>query len=148
MTKRIYIQVEASVPDDMDEFEGAIIDDFDRNTGIALLFVDPFDIEADYDVVEKDFPDDLPETWVDPDDRQELTITWFGNFGLKKKSDDKFEDKLPKGKKYQVELPKGRGKMVYFDGESVQKLAGEVKGNVFVGELDLGDPPVGGGDPT
>ena len=37
MTKRIYIQVKASVPDDMDEFEGAIIDDFDRNTGIALL---------------------------------------------------------------------------------------------------------------
>ena len=52
MTKRIYIQVEAFIPDDMDEFEGAIIDDFNRNTGIALLSVEAFDIDADYDVVE------------------------------------------------------------------------------------------------
>ena len=26
------------------------------------------DIESDYDVVEKDFPDDLPDSWTDPDD--------------------------------------------------------------------------------
>ena len=29
------------------------------------------DIENDYEVVEKDFPDDLPDSWIDPDDNQE-----------------------------------------------------------------------------
>ena len=102
------------------------------------------DIENDYEVVEKDFPDDLPNSWIDPDDDKEKKINWISNFGLKK-PDGKFEDKLPKGKKYKVELPKGAGKLVYFDGTQVRKLAGKVRGNKFVGELDLGDPPIGDG---
>ena len=100
------------------------------------------DIEADYDVVEKDFPDDLPDSWIDPDDDVEKKITWISNFGLKK-PDGRFEEKLPKGKKYQIELPAGLGKLVYFDGTQVQKLAGQVSEGRFIGELDLGDPPVG-----
>ncbi len=102
------------------------------------------DIENDYEVVEKDFPDDLPNSWIDPDDDKEKKINWISNFGLKK-PDGKFEDKLPKGKKYKVELPKGLGKLVYFDGTQVQKLTGQVSGNNFIGELDLGDPPIGDG---
>ena len=104
------------------------------------------DIEADYDVVEKDFPDDLPDSWTDPDDGEEVTITWFGNFGLKRLADDKFEDRLPKGRKYQVELPTGFRKFVYFDGTQVRKLEGRVQNRKFLADLDLGDPPVGGGD--
>ena len=100
------------------------------------------DIEDDYDVVEKDFPDDLPDSWFDPDDNAEKNITWISNFGLKK-SDDAFEEKLPKGKKYRIELPRGLGKLVYFDGAQVQKLVGQARGNKFVADLDLGDPPIG-----
>ena len=101
------------------------------------------DLEKDYDVVEKDFPADLPDSWVDPDDKQRKKISWISNFGLTKKADGRFEDKLPKGKKYKIELPTGLGKLVYFDGTSVQKLAGSVRGKKFEAELDLGDPPIG-----
>ena len=100
------------------------------------------EIENDYEVVEKDFPDDLPDSWVDPDDDREKKISWISNFGLKK-SDGQFEDKLPKGRKYQVELPQGLGKLVYFDGQSVRKLVGRAKGKKIEADLDLGDPPVG-----
>ena len=100
------------------------------------------DIESDYEVVEKDFPDDLPDSWIDPDDKKEKKITWISNFGLIK-PDGKFEEKLPKGRKYQVELPAGLGQLVYFDGTQVQKLAGQAKGNKFIADLDLGDPPIG-----
>ncbi len=103
------------------------------------------DLENDYEVVGKDFPDDLPDSWMDPDDDKERKINWISNFGLKK-PDGKFEDRLPQGKKYKVEVPTGLGKLVYFDGAKVQKLTGKVQGNKFVGELDLGDPPVGGSE--
>lgn len=102
------------------------------------------DIENDYEVIDKDFPDDLPDSWVDPDDDQEKKIKWISNFGLRK-PDGKFEDKLPKGKKYKVELPDGLKKPVYFDGSKVRKLNGKSQGRKFIGELDLGDPPIGDG---
>jgi hypothetical protein len=51
MNKKIYIKVEAIVPDDADKFEGAEIDDFDRANCIAKLYVDPEDIDAEYIVV-------------------------------------------------------------------------------------------------
>jgi len=104
------------------------------------------DIEADYDVFEKDFPDNLPEIWEDKEGGEEKKINWFGNFGLKK-SDGKFENKLPKGKKYQVELPSGFHKFVYFDGSQVRELTGRIRNSNFLADLDLGDPPVGGVDP-
>jgi hypothetical protein len=100
------------------------------------------DIEDDYDVVEKDFPDDLPDSWIDPDDEQEKKITWISNFGLKK-PDGAFEERLPRGKRYQIELPIGLGKLVYFDGKQVLKLAGQARDNKLVADLDLGDPPIG-----
>ena len=100
------------------------------------------DIEDEYEVEEKDFPDDLPDSWIDPDDEVEKMITWISNFGLKK-PDGKFEEKLPKGRKYQIELPIGLGKLVYFDGTQVQKLVGQAKADKFVADLDLGDPPIG-----
>jgi hypothetical protein len=100
------------------------------------------DIENAYEVVEKDFPDDLPDSWIDPDDEQEKKIAWISNFGLKK-PDGKFEERLPRGKKYQIELPIGLGKLVYFDGTQVLKLAGQTKDDKFVADLDLGDPPIG-----
>jgi hypothetical protein len=107
---------------------------------IAIVLGD--DIESDYEVVGKDFPDDLPDSWTDPDDGKKKKITWISNFGLKN-PDGKFEKKLPKGKKYQVELPIGLGKLVYFDGAQVRKLVGRAKGKKFVAVLDLGDPPIG-----
>lgn len=102
------------------------------------------DIENDYEVVDKDFPDDLPDSWIDPVTNKKKKIKWISNFGLKK-PDGKFEDKLPKGKKYKIELPADLGELVYFDGTQVLKLAGQVSGNKFVGELELGDPPIGEG---
>lgn len=51
MNNKIYIKVEAIVPDDVDTFEGADIDDFDRATCIAKLYVDAEDIDAEYLVI-------------------------------------------------------------------------------------------------
>lgn len=51
MSKKIFIKVEAIVPDDVDHFEGADIDDFDRVNCIASLLVDPSEIDAEYIVV-------------------------------------------------------------------------------------------------
>jgi hypothetical protein len=48
MNNKIYIKVEAIVPDDVDQFEGADIDDFDRVNCVAKLFVDPEEIDAQY----------------------------------------------------------------------------------------------------
>ena len=73
---------------------------------------------------------------------------------------------MPKGHRYQVEIPldfgaPGKGlaarsgktgktgapgqpeKMVYFDGRAVKKLPGKYQGGKFIAELDLGDPPLG-----
>ena len=100
------------------------------------------DLENDYEVVAKDFPDGLPDSWVDPDDEKQKSISWISNFGLKNK-EGKFDKKLPNGKKYKLELPGGSGKMVYFDGIEVRKLTGILRGNIFEAELDLADPPVG-----
>ena len=110
---------------------------------VAIVLGD--DIENDYKVEDKDFPDDLPDSWTDPDDNKKKKINWISNFGLKR-PDGKFEDKLPKGRKYQVEVPTGLGKLVYFDGTQVQKLAGQVRGKNFIGELNIGDPPIGGSE--
>ena len=41
----VLIQIVAIVHDDADDFMGAEIDDYDRNTGIASLIVDVDDIE-------------------------------------------------------------------------------------------------------
>ena len=51
MNNKIYIKVEAIVPDDADKFEGADIDDFDRANCVAKLYVDPEDIDAEYLVI-------------------------------------------------------------------------------------------------
>jgi len=51
MNNKIYIKVEAIVPDDADNFEGADIEDFDRDNCIAMLIVDPDDIDAEYSVI-------------------------------------------------------------------------------------------------
>ena len=51
MNNKIYIKVEAIVPDDADNFEGADIEDFDRDNCVAMLLVDPDDIDAEYSVI-------------------------------------------------------------------------------------------------
>ncbi len=116
---------------------------------IAIVLDD--DIAAKYDVVAKEFPEDLPDFWVDPADNRKKHIRWISNFGLRK-PDGMFEAKLPKGQHYQVEIPLAAGqiessvtaaKIVYFDGKKVKELPGKFQGRVFVAELDLGDPPIG-----
>lgn len=108
----------------------------------AITVVLPDTLEKEYEVVAKDFPEKLPTSWLDPDDKKEKRIEWISNFGLRK-ADGKFADQLPKGQKYQLKVPKGAGKLVYFDGSRIQKLIGQVKGEQFEAELDLGDPPIG-----
>jgi len=105
------------------------------------------DLAAQYEVVAKEFPKDLPDFWVDPEDNRKKEIHWISNFGLRK-PDGTFEIKLPKGQRYQVEIPLAAGKseaakMVYFDGQKVRKLPGKSQGGKFIAELDLGDPPLG-----
>ncbi|HIE57584.1 MAG TPA: hypothetical protein EYP88_05060 [Anaerolineales bacterium] len=100
------------------------------------------EIKEKYEVVAKDFPADLPEFWIDPNDDKEKKIAWIANFGLRTPG-GRFADTLPKGYRYQIEIPHLPGKTVYFDGSRVRELPGKVDGNKFIAELDLGDPPIG-----
>jgi len=54
VTKRIHIKVSAIVPDDVDDFEGAEIEDFDRNNCTAWLIVSPEEIDADFIILEEE----------------------------------------------------------------------------------------------
>lgn len=53
MSKKIHIKVSAIVPDDADNFEGAEIEDFDRNECTAWLIVCEDEIDASYIVLEE-----------------------------------------------------------------------------------------------
>jgi hypothetical protein len=57
---KILIQINAIVPDDVDDFHGAEIEDFDRDKLQALLLVDEDEIEADVAVHREVFTD---EAW-------------------------------------------------------------------------------------
>lgn len=100
------------------------------------------DIEKDYVVFEVDFPDDLPEKWLDPDDNLEKQINWVSNFGLSK-ADGTPVTKLAAGKKYTIELAKSGSKLVYFKSGAVMTLPFSVAGSNARAQLDLGDPPIG-----
>jgi hypothetical protein len=105
-------------------------------------------LEGSYDAAGKDYPDDLPDKWIDPDDKEdkkEKDVAWFSNFGLTDKQ-GRFVPSIPAGDSYTVRLPKLKGKYVYFDGSEVRKLdtspaagAADKVDAVFT----LADPPVG-----
>jgi len=74
------INIVALVHDDADEFMGAQIDDYDRNTGIASLIVDVDEIDHD-EIPHQDWDTTefhgnvatLPHTWIEP-----VSCTWNG----------------------------------------------------------------------
>ena len=103
------------------------------------------DIESDYDANAKDLPDDLPQFWTDPEDNVSKPIEWLSNFGLTRRSDNTPVTRLPEGKKYTIELPRGLGKkFVFYDGANVQELPTRPgQGNTLEADLTLADPPVG-----
>ncbi len=99
-----------------------------------------------YDAMKKDIPADAPATWIDPDDGQTKTITWFNNFGLKLKGHDNFEEDVDE---YDIELDKADVKtgsdLVYYSKGEVIKFR-NVKRNgagKLTVSLNLGDPSIG-----
>jgi len=117
--------------------------DIQRGFLYAITIVLGDAIEDKYEVVAKDFPAGLPNSWTSPGSFTPGTISWISNFGLMAR-DSAFVEELPSGEEYTIELPSGLGDhYVYFDGSNVRELIGQTSGSIFSASLNLGDPPVG-----
>ena len=93
-------------------------------------------VQDKYDVYEKPLPAGI-----------DSNINWLGNFGIsEKQSGKKLNGKVPK---YEIQTPDVAGKkLVYWTGSEKKEVPGQKtitkKDKKFrVGELDLGDPPIG-----
>lgn len=93
-------------------------------------------VQDKYEAYDKPLP-----SGIDPN------INWLGNFGIKEKdSGKKLDGKVPK---YEIQTPDIDGKKLFFWSESKKnEVPGQKtvkKGNkkYRLGELDLGDPPIG-----
>jgi hypothetical protein len=109
-----------------------------------IIVVLPDDLSDGYDVAGKEYPDNLPNEWTDPDDKRTKRIDWIGSFGLMQKGAP--ATSLPAGKKYTILLPASTRKYVYFDGHSVRKLATRAaarEAGRLEAEFADADPPVG-----
>jgi hypothetical protein len=89
-----------------------------------------------YDVYEKPLPAGI-----------DTGINWLGSFGIsEKETGRKYKGKVPK---YEIQTPDMEGKRLLFwsDGKAKevpgQKIITKKKLKYRMGELDLGDPPVG-----
>ena len=54
----IVVETERHISDDQSTYQGAIVDDYNRSTRLATLFVDVSEIDADYDVEHHSYLDD------------------------------------------------------------------------------------------
>ena len=93
-------------------------------------------VQDKYDVYEKPLPAGL-----------DSNVNWLGNFGIsEKKTGKKLNGKVPK---YEIQTPDVAGKKLYYwSGTEKKEVPGQKtitkKDKKFrVGELDLGDPPIG-----
>jgi len=93
-------------------------------------------IDDKFDVYEKPLPEG-----IDPN------INWLGNFGISEnKTGKKINGKVPK---YEIQIPDREAKKLFFwsDGKAKeipsQKSLVKKKMKYRMGELELGDPPVG-----
>ena len=93
-------------------------------------------VQDKYEVYDKDLPSGL-----DP------AINWLGNFGIQeKKTKKKLDGKV---EKYEIQIPEVAGKKLYYwtgkEKKEVpnQKTITKMSKKFRVGELDLGDPPIG-----
>jgi hypothetical protein len=93
-------------------------------------------VQDKYDVYEKPLP-----SGIDPE------INWLGNFGISERdTGKKLKGKVPK---YEVQTPDVEGKNLYFWSGAKknvlpeQKIIKKKNKKYRMGELDLGDPPIG-----
>ena len=105
-----------------------------------------------YEAYEKDFPPDLPQTFINGD-----SITWFSNFGVRRKQNPINEKAVPRYRVIMDELPSGKRLCIYDDSlpedERLQEVTpeggdGAIKyrelGNgKILFHLYLADPPTG-----
>lgn len=91
-------------------------------------------VQDKYDVYKKDLPANI-----------DTSINWLGNFGISE-NDKKLNGKVPK---YEIQTPDETGKKLYYWTGSAkkevpaQKTITKKNKKFRVGELDLGDPPIG-----
>jgi hypothetical protein len=129
----------ASVPDEFD------VPPLDAAKGKSFKIKLKGPGKSKYEIWQKDSTDDAPPTkWIDPNDGQEKTLTWYNSFGLKPKGQDKFQDVV---EEYDIEVdePAPGVVLVYYANKKVTKFK-DVKG-VGTGKLTvslkLGDPAFG-----
>lgn len=109
-----------------------------------VIVVLPDDLADKYDAAGKEFPDQLPNEWVDPDDKRSKRIDWITNFEL---TQGGASVSLPAGKKYQIFLPASSRKYVYFNGKKKKVIKLGVSlvadSSYVVAEFTDADPPIG-----
>lgn len=107
--------------------------------------IDIDEVDANYEAYDKALPDNLPSE-VDGQ-----RITWFSNYGVKRKGPPGNEKKVPRYKVIMQTPPEGRRLFVYIDSlEEItsDKGSGKIKykdigNNRMMFFLDAGDPPTG-----
>lgn len=107
--------------------------------------IDVDEVDENYEAYEKDLPADLPGE-VDG-----YKITWFNNFGVRRKTTPGNEKKVPRYKVMMQKPPEGRRLFIFVEELlelSAENGSGRIKyrdaGNGrIVFHLDDGDPPTG-----
>jgi len=95
-------------------------------------------VDDQYEAYDKDLPKDLPTETSNKE-----SITWFNNFGVRRKNSTTTEKVVPQYKVFLQKLPEGKILCAYYD-QAVYDVPVEDAGpNQIVFTLDVGDPPVG-----
>jgi hypothetical protein len=103
-------------------------------------FITDLDVDVDddqYEPYDKDLPKDLPKQTSRGED-----ITWFNNFGVRKKNSPQ-EKTVPQYKVYLQKLLEGKKLCAYYDGVVNDVPYRDDEPGKIVFTLSVGDPPVG-----
>ncbi len=90
-----------------------------------------------YEAYDKGLPKDLPK------DFNGYSITWFNNFGVRKKNSTLEEKVVPKYRVFLQKLPEGKKLCAYYNGAVHDVPLESAEPGRVVFTLEVGDPPVG-----
>jgi hypothetical protein len=91
-----------------------------------------------YEAFDKDLPKDLPR-----ETKNKEVITWFNNFGVRRKNSSGKEKTVPQYRVFLQKLPDGKTLCAYYDGVVNDVPVQNAGPNKIVFTLNLGDPPTG-----
>jgi hypothetical protein len=95
-------------------------------------------VDDQYEVYDKDLPKDLPK---ETSSRQK--ITWFNNFGVRRKNSTAREKSVPQYRVFLQKLPEGKKLCAYFNGSVTDIPVQNAGPDKILFTLSEGDPPTG-----